>query len=326
MSDFGKAIQTLRKRKNLTQAELAASLNVSGQAVSKWENNLSQPDLDTVQRIMEIFEVSWEEFSALCNNGGEASAEDAMRQRGKDTIAAAATSVTAAATSATAAANSANEAARATMQAAEAIQAQGRLSGVCAYCGKAIYDENKIGMKTPKVVCKDCAERARKRILSKNQTEARNFKKSMIIPAVIVGIIAVALTIIAFANGAGAASLLYLPLGFFVWLPIPQICRETSPVGDIFDGTCGKTIRMPGVIFELSIDGVIWAIVVKIALWLLSAVLGLLLSIAGYIICMVVAPFSFLPVMKSEWRDIENGGRLSDADILGALDGERDVY
>ena len=109
MSDFGKAIQTLRKRKNLTQAELAASLNVSGQAVSKWENNLSQPDLDTVQKMMEIFEVSWEEFSALCNNGGEVSAEDVLRQRDKDSIAAAATS-------ATAAANSANEAAKATVR------------------------------------------------------------------------------------------------------------------------------------------------------------------------------------------------------------------
>ena len=319
MSDLGKAIQTLRKRKNLTQAELAASLNVSGQAVSKWENNLSQPDLDTVQKMMEIFEVSWDEFSALCNNGGEVSAEDVLRQRDKDSIAAAATS-------ATAAANSANEAAKATVQAAEAIKAQVKLSGVCAYCGRAIYDEKKIGMKTPKVVCKDCAERARKKILTNNQSEASDFKKSMIIPAVTVGIIAVALTIIAFANGAGAASLLYLPLGFFVWLPIPQICCDVAPVADIFDGTCGKTIRMPGVIFELSIDGVIWAILVKIALWLLSAILGLLLSAAGYIICMVVAPFSFLPAMKSEWRDIENGGRISDAAILSALDGERHVY
>ena len=111
-----------------------------------------------------------------------------------------------------------------------------------------------------------------------------------------------------------------------MWLPIPQICRETAPVADIFDGTCGKTIRMPGVIFELSIDGVIWAIVVKIALWLLSAILGLLLSAAGYIICMIVAPFSFLPAMKSEWRDIESGGRTSDANILSALESKRHVF
>ncbi|MGN1062650.1 MAG: helix-turn-helix domain-containing protein, partial [Candidatus Scatosoma sp.] len=45
MNDIGRAIQTLRKRKNLTQSDLAGELNVSGQAVSKWENNLSQPDL-----------------------------------------------------------------------------------------------------------------------------------------------------------------------------------------------------------------------------------------------------------------------------------------
>ena len=34
---IGKFIQTLRKDKNLTQAELAEKLNITDRAVSKWE-------------------------------------------------------------------------------------------------------------------------------------------------------------------------------------------------------------------------------------------------------------------------------------------------
>ena len=41
-------IQTIRKSKGLSQEELANSLGVSRQAVSKWESGQSVPDLDKV--------------------------------------------------------------------------------------------------------------------------------------------------------------------------------------------------------------------------------------------------------------------------------------
>ena len=59
---LGEKIKLLRKSKNLTQKELGNLLNVSFQAVSKWEKNLSQPDLDTVKKICEIFEINIDDF------------------------------------------------------------------------------------------------------------------------------------------------------------------------------------------------------------------------------------------------------------------------
>ena len=50
-------ITQLRKQKKLSQEELAAALQVSRQAVSKWENGVSNPDTENLIRLAEIFEV-----------------------------------------------------------------------------------------------------------------------------------------------------------------------------------------------------------------------------------------------------------------------------
>lgn len=230
MSDFGKAIQTLRKRKNLTQAELASSLNVSGQAVSKWENNLSQPDLDTMQKLMKIFEVSWEEFSALCGYGeNEAEEEKKLSERrAQETIAAVAVS-------ATTAANNASEAAKMTARAAEELTTQPKLSGVCAYCGKAMYGEKNVYLKSPKIVCNECAERVTGKITSIKESNRREFKKAMILPAVIVAIVTVVFTAFSFIGGAG---------GDIFGLASSRISRLAADSADMLgQGACSRYFR-----------------------------------------------------------------------------------
>ena len=68
---LGEKIKLLRKSKNLTQNELGKLLNVSFQAVSKWEKNVSQPDIETIKKICEIFEINVDNFlkdNFFCNN------------------------------------------------------------------------------------------------------------------------------------------------------------------------------------------------------------------------------------------------------------------
>jgi transcriptional regulator with XRE-family HTH domain len=55
---LGVRIAELRKKRKWTQEELAKKLAVSAQAVSKWENDSSMPDIDLIVKIAEIFEVS----------------------------------------------------------------------------------------------------------------------------------------------------------------------------------------------------------------------------------------------------------------------------
>lgn len=56
--DISKNIAALRKKKGITQEQLATAVNVSPQAVSKWETGVSMPDVQTMPLIAEYFEVS----------------------------------------------------------------------------------------------------------------------------------------------------------------------------------------------------------------------------------------------------------------------------
>lgn len=55
-------IKKLRIEKGLTQDELAEKLNVTRQAVSNWENGKTQPDIETLTKLAEIFDVSAEKI------------------------------------------------------------------------------------------------------------------------------------------------------------------------------------------------------------------------------------------------------------------------
>lgn len=56
--EIGKTIQDLRKRKGLSQEELAEKIDVSRQAVSKWENGSSVPDVEKIIALSDFFQVS----------------------------------------------------------------------------------------------------------------------------------------------------------------------------------------------------------------------------------------------------------------------------
>lgn len=53
--NMGQIIKRLRKERNLTQEELAEQLNISAQAVSKWENGTSMPDISQVVPLANLY-------------------------------------------------------------------------------------------------------------------------------------------------------------------------------------------------------------------------------------------------------------------------------
>ncbi len=60
--NFNVKLQELRKKKGLSQEELAETLFVSRAAISKWESGRGYPNIDSLKRISKLFSVSIDEL------------------------------------------------------------------------------------------------------------------------------------------------------------------------------------------------------------------------------------------------------------------------
>lgn len=64
---FGQRFSELRKHKGYTQEQIADKLGVTAQAVSKWENDLSYPDITLLPKIAELFGTTIDELLGVMN-------------------------------------------------------------------------------------------------------------------------------------------------------------------------------------------------------------------------------------------------------------------
>ena len=63
--NIGGIIKYRRQKQNMTQGEVAALLNVTPQAISRWEMNISYPDIAMVPKISEVLKVSADELLGI---------------------------------------------------------------------------------------------------------------------------------------------------------------------------------------------------------------------------------------------------------------------
>lgn len=59
---IGNKIKALRRERGVTQEQLAASIGISFQAVSKWENDIALPDITLVPALASYFNISIDEL------------------------------------------------------------------------------------------------------------------------------------------------------------------------------------------------------------------------------------------------------------------------
>lgn len=60
--ELGNRIKAEREKLNMSQDELAQKMNISRQAISKWETGISYPDIEKILKLSEIFNLSLDEL------------------------------------------------------------------------------------------------------------------------------------------------------------------------------------------------------------------------------------------------------------------------
>ncbi len=66
----GKQIRHLRTQLGMTQEELAGELNVTRQALSNWERDVNEPDLNMLKKICFLFGVNMDDFAVYQDMDG----------------------------------------------------------------------------------------------------------------------------------------------------------------------------------------------------------------------------------------------------------------
>ena len=80
-NDIGPLIASARKKKELTQEELANKLHITRQAVSNWETNKTLPDIGIILKLCEVLELDFNKFIGVAN--GSIKAEDIIKYEKK---------------------------------------------------------------------------------------------------------------------------------------------------------------------------------------------------------------------------------------------------
>ncbi|MFR5056654.1 helix-turn-helix domain-containing protein [Faecalimonas umbilicata] len=76
---LGVMIASIRKERGMTQLELAEKMGVTDKAVSKWERDLSCPDVSSIPQLAEILGVSVDELMQVKDITKETSSQDNIK-------------------------------------------------------------------------------------------------------------------------------------------------------------------------------------------------------------------------------------------------------
>lgn len=273
--NLGEKITELRKHNNVTQEQLGKELNISAQAISKWERNLSEPDLYAIKAMSNIFNVS---IDTLINDDKELEFKNIIEDKN---------------------------------------------NYECSNCHKK-YDKSNISQFEPNIICKDCHDKVEKQINTivsnnvdtdnneiedKDNKKKRWFQSSLLIKFIIsVGISLILMTLsFVFGNINNVDDVIAIIVGTIVIFTfLFQIFSETI-IQDIVFGSFGKSIQMPGIIFSLDIDSILFMLAYKfIVAPIIVFLVGVVVFIGGLLLALIISPFTFfftLPGVIEDCKD-----------------------
>lgn len=289
MIQIGEKLKTLRSEKHLTQKDLAEKLNVSAQAVSRWENDEVEPSLETLGQLATIFSVSIDELFGK---------EPAPKQEPTPAPA---------------------PAVRYVETAAKPVLA------VCETCNKPLYRSEEIRRKTEtfprsrsvsrgvstekRVLCVACDEKEKLNKLRIEQDELNTRWKRAWIWSPIASIALLALFIVlACLNKDIFVGLFIGGIALSVLLLTFLVCvfLDNTFIGEMWEDVSSWGFStMPGIIFSLDFDGIVFLIAVKVLFAILSFVVAVCATVLATVLGLILGVFAFPFALSFHRRDLD---------------------
>ena len=296
---LGKKLSGYRKLAGLTQQQLGERLNLSAQAISKWETDLAEPDLATLRALASIYKVSLDDLLDLEKEFAvQLPEEEAEETKGKD----------------------------------EETPSAVLPIGFCKDCGITVTEEN-LGEREPVILCKKCvqarkaaaekaaAEKKRKeeeekkaaaRKKAKNQADVRRWRAISFWVAGLATLAFVGLMIGVMVTNFSAAMIPVTVIGAYaVFAFICQLFFDGVVSDVVFDWT-SKSFHAPGLIFTFDLEGISWLIMMKILFWIIGVLFGIAVFCIGVTLGLICAVFVFPHQMGVIHRAIQSGDELEE--------------
>ncbi len=293
---IGLKIKEYRSKAGLTQKELADELHVTYQAVSRWENDDAEPSFDMLKDMCRILNCSTDDLFGIERDDNSEQGEDKTQV-----------------------------VERVIIKEAE----QKPILGVCEECNKPIYDSGDIFRITEKysvrsgrsshietrkkLLCRKCNDKRLlelKRIEEQKKKEfASKLKKrriqSFIWPSLL-ALVFIIVAILGFTKGDKDAGIGSIVLAVLAFSFLGTMILNNTFVPDMWlEITSWGFVRMPGVIFSFSLDGLIFLIVAKVFLFLLGIVLALLAAAFATLLSIVLSVFVYPFALARNLRGVK---------------------
>ena len=295
---YGQKLSQLRKRAGLTQAELGEKLNISPQAVSKWENDLSEPDIASLKKLSEIFGISLDlllseqveqDFEQENNVAVEPKIINGYCEKCKKPVG-----------------PNEYEVSNFKLQSETDTIVISSDSIQHVYCNECFATVKSIFETQEKQKAELQAKKAKEEQAHKKNLELTENKRSFIKGFIWGSIALVIAAIISFGvylsqpDTALLISAIVMTVGAFTF--ISQVLWD-SWIFDFFLFFCRSFTAPFGFVFELSLDGILWLITVKLFLWILFGILSILFFLCGIVLSftlsIIIFPFGVTAKAKS---------------------------
>ena len=265
---IGNQIKKLRTEQGLTQKQLADKLFVSAQAVSRWENNEVEPSVATITEIAKIFGVSTDVVLGVIESDPEPEPVPEPEV---------------------------------IVEKEYVVKEAKPVLAVCEQCNRPIYNGGDIvrhSFRTSThILCRECDNKNKKRAHDTAVSRGISLRKHSFVWGILGALAVLGIMIgiiVSKSNGSLVPLAVILPIATFTM--ISCCILQNNFIGEMTVTIGSWGIHLPGLIFSLDLEGIIWFLTVKLALFILG-ILGTIamwtLAIAlGGAISVFVYPFA----------------------------------